>query len=189
MTKNDKLIEEVREFVETECKKPTSHYGYEPYIFHFAPVVKYAMLLAEKLNADAEIVEIAAWLHDIGSIIEGRDNHHIAGADIAERKLKELNYPEEKIERIKHCILAHRGSQNLKRESTEAQIIADADAMSAFDNIGGIFKAAYTYENKNQLEGNQEVRRKLINSFNKLSPEAKEIIKPKYDAAMLLLGA
>jgi uncharacterized protein len=183
-----KIIEEVRKFVEEECKKPTSHYGYEPYLFHFVPMHTYAKMLAEKMNADVEVVEIAAWLHDIGSIMYGRENHHMTGADIAEKKLKELNYPENRIERVKMCIVSHRGSVQMRKESTEAQIIADADAMSIFNNIGGIFKAAFSYENKNQEEGNKAAKQKLINSYNKLSEQAKEIIKPKYEAAMLLLG-
>jgi len=184
----ENIIEEVRKFVEEECKKPTSKYGYEPYIFHFIPMHSYAVILAEKLKADMEIVELAAWLHDIGSIIEGRANHHIVGAEIAERKLRELNYPEERIQLIKKCILNHRGSFPMEKQTKEEQIIADADAMSIFDNIGGIYRAAFTYENKNQGEGTNAVRQKLINSYNKISPEAKEIIKPKYNAAMLLLG-
>ena len=65
-------VKKIRAFVEYECKKPTSKYGYDPYLYHFVPVVKYSKLLARKFNANAEIVEIAAWLHDIGSIIYGK---------------------------------------------------------------------------------------------------------------------
>lgn len=185
MKKN--IIEEIRGYVEDECKKPTSRYSYEPYLFHFIPMHKYAKMLAEKLNADLEIVELAAWLHDIGSIIYRRENHHITSARIAEEKLKELNYPEEKVGKVKQCILSHRGSTKLKRETVEAQIIADADAMSNFDNITGIFRAAFTFENHTQMSAKDSVRQKLINCWEKLSPISKEIVKEKYDAAMLLL--
>jgi uncharacterized protein len=188
MAKDEKIIEEIKKFVEEECKKPTSKYGDELYIFHFIPMHNYAMILAERLKADMEIVDLAAWLHDIGSIIHGREDHHITGAEIAEKRLRELNYPEERIQLVKRCILNHRGSVLMKKQTKEEQIIADADAISIFDNIGGIYKAAFTYENKNQEQGNKAVRQKLMNSFNKVSPEAKEIIRPKYDAAMLLLG-
>jgi uncharacterized protein len=182
------IVEEIRKFVEEECKKPTSNYGYEPYLLHFVPTTKYAKILAEKLNADIEIVEIAAWLHDIGSIIEGRENHHITSAKIAEEKLKEFNYPKEKIEMIKHCIIAHRGSRDIERKTIEAQIIADADGMAAFDRIEGLFRAALVYEGLNQIEARKSVKQKLINCYNKISFEAKEIIKPKFEAVMLLLN-
>jgi len=121
-----KIIEEIKKFVEEECKKPGSNYGYQPYEEHFVPMVKYAKELAKDLNVDEEIVEIAAWLHDIGSIKFGRENHHITGAEIAEKKLEEFGYEKEKIERVKECIYSHRGSQNIKPKTKEAEIIREA---------------------------------------------------------------
>jgi len=182
------VVERIRQFVEEECKKPTSKYGYEPYPDHFIPVVKYSKFLAKKLNADVEIVELVAWLHDIGSIIYGRENHHITSSEIAEKKLIEFNYSQEKIKLVKKCILHHRGSVNLDKESIEEQIIADADAMSAFDCIWGLFQAAFIFEKKSRIEAKNSVKQKLINSWNKISPQTREIIKPKYEAAMLLLA-
>ena len=182
-----KIVEEIRKFVEEECKKPTSKYGYEIYLTHFVPTSKIARLSAERLNADAEVVEIAALLHDIGSIIYGRENHHMTSAEIAGKKLKELNYPLEKIEKIKKCILTHNTSQNLKAKTIEAQILADADGMAMFERIEGLFAAALVYENLGEKESRFSVKQKLIKSFDKLSLEAREIIKPKYEAAMLLL--
>ena len=189
MNSEKNVIEEIRRFVEEECKKSTSKYGYDIYVFHFIPVRDYSIKLAEELNADKEVVELAAWLHDIGSIIYGRKNHHITGAEIAENKLKEFNYPQEKLEQVKHCILNHRGSQANNRETNEAKIIADADAMSHFENISGIFKAAFIYESQTQEEAKESTRQKLTNGWNKLNfEESKTLIKPKYEAAMLLLG-
>jgi uncharacterized protein len=182
------ITEEIRKFVEEECNKPTSKYGKEPYEGHFVPMVDYAKKLAEDLNANLEIVELAGWLHDIGSIIYGREDHHITGAEIAEKKLREFNYPEEKIILIKKCILNHRGSKNYNRETIEEQIIAEADTMSNFDNISGIFMAAFLFENKNTEGAKEAVRKKLQNKWNQLSDKSKELIKEKYEAAMLLFG-
>jgi len=184
----ENIIEKIRKFVEDEHKKPTSNYGYEPYEFHLVPMHQYAKQLAEKLGADTEIVRISAWLHDIGAIIYGRENHHITGARIAEEKLKEFNYSKEKIEGVKNCILTHRGSNGLKPKTLEAQIIADADTMSNFNNIAGIFKAAFIYEHQTQREAKETTKQKLINKWKKLSfSESKELIRPKYEAVMLLL--
>jgi uncharacterized protein len=183
------IIEAVKNFVEAECRKPESKYGYEPFLFHFTPVVKYAGELADKLGGDREVIEIAAWLHDIGSIISGREDHHITGAKIAGEKLAELGYPAEKIALVQKCILNHRGSQAGLRETIEEKIVAEADAMSNFDNIAGIFKAAFVYEHLDQGAAKQAVLRKLENKWNKLHfEESKEIIRPKYEAVRLLLG-
>ena len=183
------IVQKIKKFVEAECKKPGSKYGYEPFVFHFAPVAEYAGKLADELGGDKEVVLIAAWLHDIGSIMHGREDHHITGAKIAEKKLRELKYPQEKIALVKKCILNHRGSTRSKRQSLEEQILAEADTLSNFNNISGIFKAAFIYEKKDQGEAVESVGKKLENKWKQLRfKKSKQLIRPKYEAAMLLLG-
>jgi len=182
------IIGQVKKFVREESDKPTSKYGAEPFEFHFTPVANYAAELADELGGDKEVILIAAWMHDIGAIIVGRKDHHVTGADIAEKKLKELDYSAEKITMVKACILHHRGSQDFDHETIEEQIVAEADAMSQFDNIAGIFKAAFMYENLNQGDAKVSVREKLQRKWSKLHFEkSKEIVRPKYEAAMILL--
>ncbi len=183
------IVEEIRKFVEEESKKPSAKYGCEPYKYHFIPVGDRAVILAKRYNADIEIVHLSALLHDIGSVVYGRENHHITGAQIAQEKLRELGYPEEKIRKVKYCILNHRGSVNNHRVSLEEQIISDADAISSFDNIPGLFKAAFVYEGLTQGEAKISVREKLQRKWNQLClEESRNIIKPKYEAVMLLLN-
>jgi len=182
------IIEKIKNFVEEECKKPSSKFGYDPFPFHFVHVVRHADDLNKKLGGDREVILIAAWLHDIGSIIYGREDHHITGAKVAEEKLKELNYPIEKIELVKKCILNHRGSKQLAHESIEEKIVAEADVMSNFDNIAGIFKVAFIYEDLNQGAARESVRQKLENKWKQLHfADSIEMVRPKYEAAMLLL--
>ena len=130
------IIEEIKNFVEAECRKPTSKYGFESFENHFRPMVSWAGKLSDQLGGDKELILIASWLHDIGSIIEGRKDHHLTGAKIAEKKLVELDYPKIKIELVKKCILNHRGSRNDERKSLEEKIVAEADAISNFDRKG-----------------------------------------------------
>jgi uncharacterized protein len=182
------IVEEVKNFVDEECKKPSSHYGYEPFLFHFIPMVRYATQLADELGGDKEVIILASWLHDIGSIMHGRTDHHITGATIAEKKLCELHYSREKIALVKQCILNHRGSQKNDHHTIEEQIVAEADTLSAFDNVSGIFKAAFIYENLDQGSAQQSVRQKLERKWAQLHFEkSKELIRPRYEAAMILL--
>jgi len=103
--------------------------------------------------------------------------------------LKKLNYPLDKIEIVKKCILHHRGSVDHERSGLEEQIIAEADALSNFDNIAGIFKAAYEYENLSQGDARNSCLHKLENKWKQLHfAESKKIILPKYKAAKLLLS-
>jgi len=181
------FIKEIRKFVEDECKKPTNAYGFEPFENHFKPMVECARRLADELGGDREVILIASWLHDIGSIIDGRENHHLSGAEIARKKLIELDYPEDKIELVEKCILNHRGSQNRKRESLEEQIVAEADVISNFENIVGIIKTALVHENKTEKEAKREVLEKLERKWQQLYfKESKKLIKPKRKAVRLL---
>jgi uncharacterized protein len=183
------IIPKIKKFVEDECRKPSSKYGFEPFYHHFVPVVHYAEKLADDLGGDKEAIMIGAWLHDIGSIICGRKDHHITGAKIAREKLSELGYPAEKIQLVQKCILNHRGSRQDARDSLEEQIVAEADALSNFENISGLFKAAFVYEKLDQGAAKISVRKKLENKWNQLRfEESKKIVRPKYEAVMVLLG-
>jgi len=181
------LVEEIRIYVKKECGKETNFFGMSAYNYHFVSMVKYAKQLAKETGADMEIVEIAAWLHDIGSILGDYKNHHISGAEHAGKLLAKYNYPEDRIEQIKHCILAHRGSKDIKRETIEAECIADADARSHFDNIAALFNLASVVRKLEINEARTFVKEKLQRSWKKLTPRAKAVIKPKYETAMLLL--
>lgn len=182
------VVEKVRRFVRAESKKPTSKYGSEPYKFHFVPMVRYAGILADELSADKEVVLVAAWLHDIGSIVHGRKDHHKTGAKIAERILKSFGYSSNKTILVRNCILNHRGSQNRKRRTLEERIIADADTMSCFENLPGLFKAALVYEHLDQGTARISVREKLERKWRQLHfKRSRELLKPKCDAILLLL--
>ena len=61
-------MEQVSDLVERECKKETNYFGYGIWSHHILSVVKYSRLLAKKLNANIQVVELAALLHDYSSI-------------------------------------------------------------------------------------------------------------------------
>jgi uncharacterized protein len=125
------LIQSISNIVEEQSKKETNVFGYEGWVYHVAIVVKYAKLLAERLEADKEIVEISALLHDYAGVKDSSmyKEHHIYGAIEAEKILKGFNYPEERISKVKDCIIQHRGSVPLERTTKESICIASADAM------------------------------------------------------------
>ena len=185
------MIEEIAKIVEDACKKETNYFGYGIWTHHILNVVKYAKLMAKKLNADIEIVEIASLLHDYASIInyDFYEDHHIHGADEAEKLLKKFDYSQEKIELVKNCIISHRGSKIKSKESKEALCLADADSMAHFDSISSLFYLAFFSHKMNIDEANNWLMQKLERSWNKLSPEAKEIIADKYHACKLILGS
>lgn len=172
---NNKIISEVKKFVKSEFAKPTALYK-SSFESHFVIVVKYALELAEKEKADKEVVEISAWLHDIGSIMGDYKNHHETSARIAEELLTKLNYSKDKIEKVKAYILSHRGSIPMHKESKEAQILADADVMAHFDSIKDLLKIVFKGNKKETLG-------KLERGYAKLSENGKLLMKDKLELA------
>ena len=178
------MVKLTQEYVLNECKKKSNPFGMNAYNYHFKSVVHYAKQLAKERNADMEIVLISAWLHDIASIKGHYEDHHMIGQQYAEDFLKKHNYPQKRINMVKHCIYAHRGSKDIKRESKEAECVCDADAMSHFNTVASLFYLAYNVRKMNTRDGIDFVKNKLERSYNKLTPTAKEIIKEKYNAIM-----
>ena len=184
------LIPSLYEMVENACRQETNYFGYEVWTYHIVSVIKYAKQLAQKIGADEEIVEIAALLHDYASLSNYRlyVDHHIHGAVMAEILLQRFDYPIEKIERVKHCIIAHRGSTVIAKESKEALCVADADGMAHFDSMVSLLHLAFSKHNMSIDESIHWLTAKLEKSWSKLSPAAKEIIAPKYEASKLILS-
>ena len=185
------MINELSKIVEDACKNEKNFFGYGIWSHHILLVVKYARLLAQKFCADEDILEVAALLHDYASIKDYKmyEDHHIHGAEEAEKILKRFNYPTQKIEQVKQCIISHRGSKVLQKQTKEAIFLADADAMSHFDSIPALFNFAFQRRKMNIDEASSWVLGKLERSWNKLSPVAQEIVKDKYEASKLLLNS
>lgn len=184
-------INKIAAIVEEACRKETNRFGYGAWKHHVLVVVKYAKMLAEKIGADPEVAEIAALLHDYAGIKDYSlyEDHHIYGAAEAEKILKQLGCPQEKIELVKDAIMNHRGSKPGQKITKEALCLADADSMAHFDSIASLLYMAFFSRKMGIDEANAWLLGKLERSYNKLSPQAKEIIRDKYEASRLLLKA
>jgi|CXWK01.1.fsa_nt_gi putative nucleotidyltransferase with HDIG domain len=97
---------------------------------HVTTVVTLALRLAELTGADAEIVEAAAWLHDICKYSDGQ-RHPQAGAAYARAFLPTTDFPPHKIAAVAEAIADHMG---LWRDEPltvlEAQVMWDADKLA-----------------------------------------------------------
>ncbi len=111
---------------------------------HTERVYRLAVRIAKAENADLEIVEAAALLHDVARHLEDPEKgicHAEESAKMAPELLRSIGFPEEKIPRVVHAIYVHRYSKQLKAETKEAEIIQDADRLDALGAmiIGRVF--------------------------------------------------
>lgn len=110
-------------------------------INHVMRVYSLCLRLAEhEPDVDLEVLKSAALLHDIARTREDHEDqkidHAVLGAEMSEKILRELTYPEEKIKQIKHCIVAHRFRGRNKPKTKEAKILSDADKLDVLGATG-----------------------------------------------------
>ena len=186
MTIEKKIYNEVKK----RCLLSTNVYGIGAWDHHIKIVYELAKKYAKDYGADEEIIALAALLHDIASVtdVNWTKDHHIIGANIAEELLLKENYPNEKIELIKKCILNHRGSVLKEKNSPEEICLADADAMAHFYSIPSLLSMVYREKNLSIDEGRKFVMEKLERSYNKMSSKGKKLVQKQYVSAKNVLG-
>lgn len=128
----------IKEIVEKEMSGADASHD----INHVMRVYQLALKLAkDEKDIDLDILKMAVLLHDICRVKEDKDAtgkicHAKLSAKRAKGILKKLKYPREKIDKIVHCILAHRYRTGIKPEIEEAKILFDADKLDVIGAIG-----------------------------------------------------
>ncbi len=161
------VTEKIKQELLVRCEKSKQKDGYDFWNEHIKYVVDNAVKLAKEYG--------------------DREEHHIYGAEIAEELLTKLDYPKDRIEKVKNCVLNHRSSRKSQRNTIEEQCVADADVIAHFDCIPSLFSLVYNKMNLSISDGAEYVKRKLERDYNKLSPRTKEKLKERYDKIMEVL--
>ena len=106
---------------------------------HVTRVVTMARRLAEDEEAQMDVVVPAAWLHDCVVVPKDAPDRAEASrraAEAARTLLKSEGYPEQWIPDIEHAIAAHSYSGDVAPDTTEAEVVQDADRLDALGAIG-----------------------------------------------------
>ncbi|MCH5597859.1 HD domain-containing protein [Niabella ginsengisoli] len=126
--------EEILNFVHDLIYQQFSGEGTGHDYFHIERVVKTAVRIAKEEKADFFLVELAAWLHDVG------DHKLNGGIDKSEEQitaiLKQVNTPSETIAKVIDIVSQVSFSKGKVAESLEAKIVQDADRLDAIGAIG-----------------------------------------------------
>lgn len=123
------IIEKAR----AEFLKMVDDFGSDPYhlLPHVPEAEKWAKLMLKRYSgANEEVVLLAIWLHDLGHYpIPTEIDHAIRSEQRAKEFLEKENYPVDKMEKVLHCVRAHR-CKDVMPETLEAKIMAFADSAS-----------------------------------------------------------
>ncbi|MCC6587017.1 MAG: HD domain-containing protein [Bryobacterales bacterium] len=128
----DRLVDLIR-----EAARPVDKFGHQPRLYALTQEV------GAGLNYDGEVVFAAVWLHDLGVFVGHRPEDpaelarwdHVAYA-VARVPgiLREVGFPEEKIEAVLEVIRTHQPKDS--PVSIEAIIVRDADILEQLGAIG-----------------------------------------------------
>jgi uncharacterized protein len=152
------------------CASDAFNYRWE----HVQAVVRTALRLAELVGADAEVVEAAAWLHDVAKLGH-REAHGREGAAAARAILAQSDFPPHKVDAVAEAIAKHVGlfvPPESKIEPLEAAVLWDADKLTKLGALAVLHFVGYgaargrgTREMIERLPGVGNWQLKTVQSF------------------------
>jgi uncharacterized protein len=183
------IAETIRECVFTDCNSSKNALGPAFLDQHLAVVVGYAKSLAGVLGADLEIVEFAAWLHDIAAVrdIAALPRHPVLSEEIARRVLEQDNYPSERTDRLARCILAHSVPAQIGGGAPEEVCLSNADAMSLIVRPAYGLYFVFRVRQLGFDEGKAWLLRRVESNWAALIQPARDMIEKEYRRAKELL--
>jgi uncharacterized protein len=130
------MIEKVREFAMQSLGEAPSSHDWD----HTLRVWGLCMRIGPKEGADPLVLQIAAYLHDVGRPFQdssrGSVCHAEKGAAMASGLLAGLPLSPETRSNIIHCIRCHRFRGKDRPETPEAMVLFDADKLDSIGAVG-----------------------------------------------------
>ena len=118
---------------------------------HALRVLSNAERIAKEEKGDMDIIVPAALFHDLVVYPKNHQNSSESqkeSAEKAEKILKKLNFPKDKIEKVKICILECSFSKGITPNLLESKILQDADGLEAT----GAISIMRTYSSTGQMK-------------------------------------
>jgi uncharacterized protein len=154
---------------------------------HVNRVLKIATFLAEREQADVELVQIGAMLHDIGRAVG--EPHNETGVKVASEILKKIDYPPEKREQVSRIVLRHALPFRDELQTLEEKIVWDADKIDLLGAAG--IARVFHWLGKRPFETvAKDCFEDLKPIYNLLNTQtAKKIAKERYRRTIAFLSA
>ncbi|MGD0753842.1 MAG: HD domain-containing protein [Bacteroidales bacterium] len=172
----------VKDYVKELCGKPENFLTASFFNEHVLIVADYCNQLSRLLTADNEIVCISAYLHDVSAILDFKTlaTHNINSSEIAESFLMKIGYPDDKVVRIKQCIMNHTTPIRIGERAIEDVVLSNADAISQIINPAFWLYFVFKIRNMGFEDGKLWYLNKINTNWNLLIDPAKKLIEDKY---------
>jgi uncharacterized protein len=179
------IIDTIKNYVDSECKRESNMLGSAFFNQHILVVVDYGKRLAQQLNANSEVLELSAYLHDLAAIrdIKTLPTHNIISADLVDQILIEYQYPRESIAQIKQCILSHSVPLRMGEGSLEEICLSNADAISQITNLPYWLYFAFNVRKLKFDEGREWLQNRVETNWSKLIEPAQKLVDREYALA------
>lgn len=174
------ITDYIREYVKEECSITTL--TRELYDNHIKVVADYGAKLARLLGADAQVVELASYLHDFSAVhnFEHLNDHGIKGSKLPEDLLKQFKFSDQTISQVKDAIITHSKPPKGKITSDEAICLSNADAMSQIVKPFFWLYFGYTVKKRSYEECIKAYLKWMSNNWMIMIEPAKEMISEEY---------
>jgi len=186
------VVELARELIEKECKEDSKRPWLKDfYAFHLLSVVSFSRELARKCQAvvqivDEEIVELTAWLYELGYVRGYNEDALVKGASDAKKLLLEWGYPWDKAAKVEECILAHRYPFP-RRKSIEAECVIRASLLAEITQGPSLFARAFVEKKLDYDQAVRWVRKRVDEIWARLPAEDKLLVRQQYDSIQKVL--
>lgn len=172
-------IQQLEKEIRDLCKSHKEEVKRTFWDFHIKPVIEISKEMAEKYDADIEVVWLSAILHDIARL-NNKDPHDEIGAKKAEEILGSKGFSKELIKKVSRGILTHRCRKYLP-ESLEEKILASADAISHFK--APFYLWHFRFSQKDYIEVFSKNIEKIDRDFNEkiFFADEKEMVRKEYE--------
>jgi uncharacterized protein len=132
----EQALSQVKAFAQSCFDKASGSHDWD----HTLRVFRLCEMMGPAENADMNVLEVAAYLHDIGRSLQDDSNgaicHAEKGAQMAEPMVEALPLSKKQKQNIIHCIRSHRFRNQHKPDTIEAKVLFDADKLDAIGAVG-----------------------------------------------------
>lgn len=150
-------------------------------------------------TVDMDALVIAAYLHDISTVSQGFQQHHIASAQMAVEFLQSQQAAPELVRKVEQAILTHMTSRAFEQSNTtslEGRILYDADKLGRLSGLAvvtSLIEIGARYTNK-AVTGDmlaamlRHIEERFIELYQSLNTQpARDMAREKFNSTLAFL--